>query len=87
MAPDSAVLGALLGSDPLDDRSCAALAGAVGRWEDAGIIGVLLVMNGVVGFWEEYQAGNAIAALKERLASTARALRDGTWCELEAAGW
>ena len=61
------------------------LAGAVGRWEDAGIIGVLLVMNGVVGFWEEYQAGNAIAALKERLASTARVLRDGTWCELEAA--
>ena len=60
------------------------LAALVGRWEDAGIIAVLLVMNGVVGFWEEYQAGNAIAALKERLASTARVLRDGTWEELEA---
>ncbi len=56
----------------------------VGRWEDASIIGVLLVMNGVVGFWEEHQAGNAISALKERLASTARVRRDGTWVVLPA---
>ena len=61
-----------------------ALSVAVGRWEDAAIIGVLLVMNGVVGFWEEHQAGNAIAALKEQLASTARVRRDGTWVSLPA---
>ena len=58
------------------------LSVVVGRWEDALIIGVLLVMNGVVGFWEEHQAGNAIAALKQRLASTARVRRDGTWVVL-----
>ncbi len=51
----------------------------VGHWTDAAIIGVLLVMNGVVAFAEEHQAAGAIAALKQRLASTARVLRDGSW--------
>ncbi len=34
------------------------------HWPDFFIILVLLVANGVVGFWEEHQAGNAIDALK-----------------------
>jgi H+-transporting ATPase len=33
----------------------------------------------VVGFWEEHQAGNAIAALKARLAIKAKVKRDGKW--------
>jgi len=33
----------------------------------------------VVGFWEEHQAGNAIAALKAKLAVKARVKRDGKW--------
>ena len=33
----------------------------------------------VVGFWEERQAGNAIAALKAKLAVNARVKRDGKW--------
>ena len=49
-----------------------ALSIAVGHWADAVIIGALLVMNGIVSFWEEHQAGNAIEALKEHLATTAR---------------
>src|ERR1039458_1021508 len=32
-----------------------------------------------VGFWEEHQAGNAIAALKATLAIKARVKRDGKW--------
>jgi H+-transporting ATPase len=52
---------------------------AAERWTDAVIIAVLLVMNGVVAFAEEHQAACAIAALKQRLASSARVLRDGTW--------
>ena len=43
------------------------------------IILVLLLANAVVGFWEEYQAGNAIAALKAKLAIKARVRRDGKW--------
>jgi H+-transporting ATPase len=55
------------------------LSGVVGHWEDFGIILFLLVCNAVVGFWEERQAGNAIAALKASLAIKARAKRDGKW--------
>ncbi len=55
------------------------LSGAVGHWDDFAIIFVLLLANGVVGFAEERQAGNAIDALKAKLAITARVQRDGTW--------
>ncbi len=51
----------------------------VRHWTDAAVIGVLLVMNGAVAFTEEHQATNAIAALKERLATSARVRRDGAW--------
>ncbi len=55
------------------------LSGVVQHWSDVAIILLLLVSNAVVGFWEEHQAGNAIAALKARLAVVARAKRDGKW--------
>ncbi len=49
------------------------------HWPDFAIILVLLLANAVVGFWEEHQAGNAIAALKAKLAIRARVKRDGKW--------
>jgi len=55
------------------------LSGAVKHWLDFFIILILLISNAIVGFWEEHQAGNAIAALKAKLATTARVLRDGKW--------
>jgi H+-transporting ATPase len=55
------------------------LSGAVRHWLDFIIISVLLFSNAIVGFWEEHQAGNAIAALKAKLATTASALRGGKW--------
>ncbi len=55
------------------------LSAVVSHWEDFGIILFLLLCNAVVGFWEEYQAGNAIDALKARLAIKARVKRDGRW--------
>ncbi len=60
------------------------LTAVVGRWADFAIILVLLVMNGFVGFWEEHQAGNAIAALRSELAVSARVRRDGEWQSLPA---
>jgi H+-transporting ATPase len=55
------------------------LSGLVRHWADFFIILLLLVSNAVVGFWEEHQAGNAIAALKAKLAIKARVKRDGKW--------
>lgn len=60
------------------------LSALAGHWPDFAIILILLLANAVVGFWEEYQAGNAIAALKAKLAIKARVKRDGTWTTPEA---
>jgi H+-transporting ATPase len=63
----------------------AVVLSAVARhWPDFGIILLLLIANALVGFWEEYQAGNAIAALKAKLAIKARVERDGKWITPEA---
>jgi H+-transporting ATPase len=55
------------------------LSGIVRHWPDFFIILVLLCANACVGFWEERQAGNAIEALKAKLAIKARDKRNGKW--------
>jgi H+-transporting ATPase len=60
------------------------LSALVRHWPDFFIILVLLVANAAIGFWEEYQAGNAIAALKANLAIRARVRRDGKWMTVTA---
>ncbi len=60
------------------------LSAVVGHWADFGIVLTLLVTNAAIGFWEEYQAGNAIAALKARLALGARVKRNGVWASIPA---
>ncbi len=62
----------------------AILSAVVRHWSDFAIIMALLVFNAGVGFWQEYKAGNAIEALKKKLALKARALRDGKWLEIDA---
>jgi H+-transporting ATPase len=60
------------------------LSALVRHWPDFFIILLLLLANAVVGFWEEHQAGNAIEALKAKLAIKARVKRDGKWTTPEA---
>lgn len=55
------------------------LSGVVRHWPDFFIILFLLFANAAVGFWEEHEAGNAINALKAKLAIKARVKRDGKW--------
>jgi H+-transporting ATPase len=60
-------------------EAAAILSVVVRHWADFGIILILLIVNAIVGFWEEFQAGNTIAALKAKLALKARVKRDGKW--------
>ncbi len=56
----------------------------INHWEDFFIILTLLIINAVVGFWQEYKADNAIELLRKKLALKARSLRDGKWAEIPA---
>jgi H+-transporting ATPase len=63
-------------------EAAAILSAVLGRRADFAIIFLLLLMNGVVGFWQENKADRAIELLKKRLAPTARVRRDGKWIDL-----
>lgn len=65
-------------------ETAAVLSALIHHWEDFFIIFVLLLLNAVVGFWQEHKAGNAIEMLKQRLALKARVMRDGRWQEVLA---
>ena len=65
-------------------EAAAILSASVQRWDDFTIIAIMLLINAGVGFWEEFKADNAIAALKQTLALKARVLRDGKWGDIAA---
>jgi H+-transporting ATPase len=73
------LLGYFWGPIPWMIEAAVVLSAVARHWADFAVILVLLAANALVGFWEEHQAGNAIAALKARLAVTARVKRDGQW--------
>lgn len=60
------------------------LAGGLRDWIDFGIICALLLLNAIVGFAQEYQAGNIVDSLKETLALRALAVRNCCIVEINA---
>ena len=72
-------LGYFWGTIPWMIEAAAILSAILSRWDDFAIIFLLLLMNAVVGFWQEHKADNAIELLKAKLAPTARVQRDGQW--------
>ncbi len=62
----------------------AVLSAVVRHWIDLVIVVALLVFNAAVGFWQERQAADAVAALRRGLAPRARVQRDGRWRQVEA---
>ncbi|MDP2308520.1 MAG: cation-translocating P-type ATPase [Pseudomonadota bacterium] len=55
----------------------AGVAFALGQTVDAVAIVVIVAMNGLVGFFQEHRAENAVLALRAMTAPRARVLRDG----------
>src|SRR5919109_237787 len=80
----SAFLAYFWGPIPWMIEAAALMALIVRDWGDFTIITSLLLFNALLGFWEEHEASNALDALKSSLALKARALRDGTWREVDA---
>ena len=62
----------------------AVLAGLVGDVKDMVVIGVVLVINALLGFLQEVRAERSLAALKAMLVARARVRRDGTVVEIDA---
>ena len=65
-------------------EAAAIMAAIVHDWGDFTIIVALLLFNAGLGFFEEHQASNALAALKNALALKAKVLRGGAWGEIDA---
>ena len=49
---------------------------AMRNYADLAIVGVLLVLNAVLGFWQERRAAGVMETLRRRLQVSARVLRD-----------
>jgi len=58
------------------------LAAGLQDWIDFGVICALLLLNAMVGFSQEYHAGNIVDSLKENLALKATVLRNGQIIEI-----
>ncbi|BAI61346.1 putative plasma-membrane proton-efflux P-type ATPase [Methanocella paludicola SANAE] len=56
----------------------------LGRLLDLAVIAALLLINAILGFFQEQQAERAVEALKKKLSVKARVLRGGAWSVLPA---
>jgi Ca2+-transporting ATPase len=62
----------------------AAVTVALDEYVDAAVIGLVLVFNAVVGFFQEYRAERSLEALRLLATTQARVMRDGREREIDA---
>lgn len=57
--------------------AAAIIAGFLGEWIDATAIGVIVVLNGILGFFQEFQADKSLAALRKMATLSSKVIRNG----------
>ncbi|GAB5374297.1 MAG: calcium-translocating P-type ATPase, SERCA-type [Acuticoccus sp.] len=62
----------------------AAISGFTGHHVDAVAISVIVILNALISFWQEFRAEQSIAALKKMSAPVATVRRDAAWREVPA---
>lgn len=55
----------------------AIIAGFLGEWVDATAIGVIVILNGILGFFQEFQADKSLAALRKMATLSSKVIRNG----------
>ena len=53
-------------------------------WVEPCVIFAILILNAIVGIWQDYDAERALEALKDLQSLQALVLRDSKWEEIEA---
>lgn len=76
--------GYFYGPIPLMIEFALVVSALINHWDDFGIILVLLLANAIIGFWHQQKSENAVELLKQKLALSARVLRDTQWIEIDA---
>jgi len=64
--------------------AAAIISVVMAEYNDALIIAVVILLDSVVGFFQEYRAEKAVVALRRLLKPTARVIRDGQTTEIDA---
>ena len=54
-----------------------ALSAVLGEWLDAIAIGAIVILNAIIGFFQEHRAERAVMALRSMTAPRARVMREG----------
>jgi Ca2+-transporting ATPase len=60
------------------------ISAALQEYIDAIVIFIIVVLNTILGFWQEFKAENAMAALKKMTVPNVRVLRDGSEQQISA---